>query len=124
MSRFYKTIILTEVLSDGEFVWEDLKEVHNAIRDGDCSGTVNQVSSHEITTEELIKSCRRHDTDPEFFLGEGYFDEIKVQAGVLVDLALELHNVSVEDSATLIRTVASSVGDKLKKLAATAEYAV
>ena len=123
MSRFYRTIIITEVLSDGEFEWDDLKDVHHAIREGDCSGIANQVSSHEITTEELIKACRRHDTDPEFFLGEGYFDEIKVQAGVLKELELELRKAVIENDPALIRAVASGVGDKLGKLYATAECA-
>lgn len=70
---FYVTKIVIEVLSEGPFEWDDIEDVRRATLMGDCSGISYTASERRLRTiEGLEKECRRHDTDPEFFLGEEY----------------------------------------------------
>jgi len=66
---YYKTTYTFEVLSDQPLKsWISLEELHNITYDGDCSGQFIDSKTEELTTEEMIKACHEHGTDPEFFM--------------------------------------------------------
>ena len=66
--RFYKTLILVEVLSeDKPLNFNNLADVHHAITDGDCSGRYDTIASDEITPEAAAQGLIAQGSDPEFF---------------------------------------------------------
>lgn len=67
MTKFYKTVIKTTVLSDEPFQWDDLSQIHQSITDGECVGSTEEVSQEEITPKECSKLCLELSSDPEFF---------------------------------------------------------
>ncbi len=69
MIKFYKTIVRVEILHEGGYEFDDLKDLHNDITHGDCSGNIVEESVEALTKEELAFECGRHGTNLEFFLG-------------------------------------------------------
>ena len=65
---FYKTVITVEVLSEGPLQWNDLSDVAYEIIEGGASGWIDY-REEDISEEDLIQECKKHATDPEFFLG-------------------------------------------------------
>lgn len=66
--KYFKTIILFEVLSEEEPVqWNSLADLNYQVTEGHCSGRLMSESSELISEEELRMCCRYHGTDPEFF---------------------------------------------------------
>ena len=68
--KFYRTVLQVEILSHEPYTYLGLGQAHEDIIYGDCSGRVSEVSSQEISVEELREGCEEHGTDVEFFLGE------------------------------------------------------
>ncbi len=67
MSKFFRTTITLEILSEGPFEFDDLHSVNWSITQGDCSGRIVDSTHEEITEPELVALCDKHHTDPEFF---------------------------------------------------------
>ena len=63
----YKTVITVEVLSDGPYEFQGIKQLAHDVVEGDCSGYVDDGESIELTQEKAIAECGRHSTDPEWF---------------------------------------------------------
>ena len=69
LNNLYKTVIQVTVLSNGKF---DLDDIHEAITDGDCSGTVEEISETILTENEMAVALLDQGSDPSFLLGEDW----------------------------------------------------
>lgn len=70
-SPAYKTVIQVEILhEEPEWTEADLRFVEHEITEGGASGLVTIGPTKPLSLEELLRECVRHQTDPEFFLGE------------------------------------------------------
>ena len=65
--KFIKTVIQVEVLSEDPFNPEDLKEVHDAITEGDCSGKWEIVSKETLDAKQCALALEKQGSDPGFF---------------------------------------------------------
>ena len=65
--KFYKTVLRVEVLSEDQLGWGDLSDVHHAITEGNCSGSVKEVSRKELTGLQAAKELGRQGSEPGFF---------------------------------------------------------
>ena len=67
--KFYKTRIITEVLSEDEPLDSnlDLEGVHDMITDGPCSGQVTWEAPVLLTPQEAAKALQDQGSDPSFF---------------------------------------------------------
>jgi len=76
--RFYKTVIMMEVLSDsdGPSVPDmELIDLAEQVVHGDMSAKWDVTQHYEINREQFIKECELQGTYPGFFLGDDYEDE-------------------------------------------------
>ena len=64
---YIKTVIQVEVLSEDDFNYETLKDVHNAITYDNCSGKITTISKDEVTPKEMAKLLKQQGSDTEFF---------------------------------------------------------
>lgn len=67
MNKFYKTIVMVEVLSDSPIGNPSLSEVEYLISEGGCTGEYWVESVSELTPKEMAQCCIEHGSDPEFF---------------------------------------------------------
>jgi len=67
MSKFYRTIVTVEVLSEQPLKVDDLDDLHHAITTGDCSGKVDFGNSEEVDGPTMAKLLMAQGSDPEFF---------------------------------------------------------
>lgn len=67
MSKFFKTIITIEILSEKKYNSTDLSKIEYDITDGDCSGKVSVDSYQELTSKEVAKELLAQGSSPEFF---------------------------------------------------------
>lgn len=67
--KFYKTVIVLEILSEREPVPDDagLKEIAHNVLDGPWSYTTTSQTSEEITGEQMANLATEQGTDPGFF---------------------------------------------------------
>ena len=67
MSKFYKTTIMVEVLSEEPVDFDNLAAVDLAITDGDCSGKWEVSKVEELDKHEAATALMAHGSDPSFF---------------------------------------------------------
>lgn len=67
MSKFYKTIVTVEILSDELIEQPSLADINYQIMEGDWSGQYSVTSSTEITPAEMAQAMIAQGSDPEFF---------------------------------------------------------
>lgn len=67
MSKFYKTIVTIEILSEEPIGNPDLEEIQYQTTEGNWSGVVDVTSEEELTPEEMSKALIAQGSDPEFF---------------------------------------------------------
>lgn len=67
--KFYKNIILVEVLSEDEPLDSNLglKDIAHEITEGDCSGVVSWKDPILLTPQEAAKALEEQGSDPGFF---------------------------------------------------------
>ena len=71
MSNSYKkTRIVVEVLSDGDWDWDNLADVSMAIESGPCSGQIVDCDVTYLDAGEMAKALKAQGSDPEFLLSE------------------------------------------------------
>lgn len=67
MSKFFKTTITIEILSEQKFNNTNLEDIAYAITEGDCSGKVEVTGYQELTSKEAAAALLAQGSDPEFF---------------------------------------------------------
>jgi hypothetical protein len=69
MTRFFRTVIGVEVLSENAPISDNcsLAEVAYLISEGDCSGAVSITSTDELSGPEAAEALVAQGSDPEFF---------------------------------------------------------
>lgn len=67
MSKFFKTTIIIEILSEQKFNNTNLEDINYAITQGDCSGKVEITGYQELTSKEAAAALLAQGSDPEFF---------------------------------------------------------
>jgi hypothetical protein len=72
MSKFYRTIVTVEILSDEPIGSPTLDEINYQIMEGDWSGqyevsSVAEISPAEISPAEMTSALIAQGSDPEFF---------------------------------------------------------
>ncbi len=65
--NFYRTVITVEVLSEEPFEFRNLKDVHYAITDGDCSGSYGTTSVETADGRRMAELLLNQGSDPDFF---------------------------------------------------------
>ena len=71
MSNSYKkTRIIVEVLSAGDWDWDNLADVSMAIESGPCSGLIVDTDVTYLDAGEMAKALKEQGSDPEFLLSE------------------------------------------------------
>lgn len=68
-SDLLKTTIVVEVLSKGPFAFESLEEVHEAITDGDCSGSWTS-SERRLTPSQMRTALAAQGSDEDFITSD------------------------------------------------------
>lgn len=71
MSKYWRTVITVEVLSEGANPpdFKNLAQVHHAITQGDCSGYFRD--EHQEVPEEVMRELlMEHGSDPSFLINE------------------------------------------------------
>lgn len=74
-SRYFRTVIMVEVLSDSPYAYRSLKDTDYDITHGDCSGMVEMVSQTELTADQMSAALQRQGSDPEFLIEEEASDD-------------------------------------------------
>jgi len=68
MRKFFKQVIQIEILSeDVPLEWDNLENIDFAITSGDSSGKITEISSDQVTPQEMAKLLQEQHSDPEFF---------------------------------------------------------
>lgn len=67
MSKFYKTKVVVEVLSEGPYSLSDLDCVLYDITEGPCVGKVYTEATSEVSAEDMPKLLTQFGSDPDFF---------------------------------------------------------
>jgi hypothetical protein len=67
MSKFYKTIVTIEILSEEPIGNPDLEEIQYQTTEGHWSGVCDISSVQELTAEEMSKALIAQGSDPQFF---------------------------------------------------------
>lgn len=66
--RFYRTVVQIEILSEEPFGNpEDLENVHYAITEGDCSGSVTILAQEQVDAARMAKLLEAQGSDAGFF---------------------------------------------------------
>ena len=71
-ASFKKTVIKVEVISDGDWKWDNLSDVAHAISNGGCSGSVEEDHVEFLSEEDTARALIKQGSDPSFLLGEGW----------------------------------------------------
>jgi hypothetical protein len=69
-TKFYKTIIQIEILSEDEPYGEGqtLGDINYAITEGHCSGKITTISQDEVHASTMAQLLIAQGSDPEFFM--------------------------------------------------------
>jgi hypothetical protein len=65
--KFYRQVIMVEVLSEEPYNFQSLEGVGHAITSGDCSGTWTVAINETIDAATCAKQLLAQGSDPEFF---------------------------------------------------------
>jgi len=65
--KFYQTKIVTTVLSEEPFEWDNLNDVAYAISRGDCSGHTKECDHKVLTAKQVVKALQAQGSEPGFF---------------------------------------------------------
>jgi hypothetical protein len=65
--KFYRHVIMVEVLSEEPYNFQSLEGVEHAITSGDCSGTWTVAINETIDAATCAKQLMAQGSDPEFF---------------------------------------------------------
>lgn len=71
MASFKFTRIEVDVVSPGDWEWDDLDDVAEAISSGPCSGQINEVSVKYLSAEQARENLLAHGSDPDLLPGLG-----------------------------------------------------
>jgi hypothetical protein len=63
--RFYRTLVVVEVLGESEINFDTLEQLHHAITDGDFSGSWD-TSCLEVTENQMADLLEAQGSDPGF----------------------------------------------------------
>ena len=66
-SKFYRTVIQVEILSEEPYHETALNKIHHDITLGPCSGLIDVIKAEEITPEKMAECLIRQGSNPEFF---------------------------------------------------------
>ena len=66
-TRFTRTVLTVEVLSEYPYEFAGLANVAHDITEGDCSGSVVISGQTELTPEAMAKALLSQGSDPGFF---------------------------------------------------------
>jgi len=66
-TKYYRTIIQVEVLSEEPVHFDNLGQVHEAITNGDCSGQFEVTAQVEVSPENMARLMEAQGSDPAFF---------------------------------------------------------
>lgn len=69
-TKYFKTTITVEVLSNELIVPDSLEDIHNAITAGDCSGIWNIQGVQELTEAQMAAALTQQGSDPGFLIPE------------------------------------------------------
>ena len=69
-SSYKKTRIIVEVLSAGDWDWDNLADVSMAIESGPCSGLIVDCDVTYLDAGEMAEALKAQGSDPEFLLSE------------------------------------------------------
>lgn len=69
-NSYKKTRIVVEVLSAGDWDWDDLADVSMAIESGPCSGQIVDCDVTYLDAGEMAEALKAQGSDPEFLLSE------------------------------------------------------
>jgi hypothetical protein len=72
VAKYWKQVMRVEILSEGERppVFDDLKDVHEAITRGDCSGVVENIMSTPLSREDCADALLEQASDPGFLIAD------------------------------------------------------
>jgi hypothetical protein len=65
--KFYRNVIMMEVLSETPLAEMDLGALHEAITTGDCSGRVHWAAEEALDGATAARLLHAQGSDPEFF---------------------------------------------------------
>lgn len=68
MSKFYRTVIEVEVLTNEPYVPGSLEEVQYDITEGHASGAWDITASEEVTKERMAALLEAQGSDPDFLI--------------------------------------------------------
>jgi len=74
-TKFYRHLIVVEVLSADPMTTTDLDDLNYEIMEGGASGKVTVESSLEVTREQMAILLEAQGSDPSFLIGEEEGDE-------------------------------------------------
>jgi len=112
---FKKTTLEVEVLSEGDWDWESLKDVAHSITDGGCSGSVETKDVTFLTEEQTARALLKQGSDPGFLLGgawEGWEPPTEDEPG-----SAEVGPTAEEELLQVCQDVASFNGESMPMLA-------
>ena len=67
MSKFYRTVVTVEILSDEPIGSPSLQEIDHQIMEGDWSGQYHVDSVTVLSPKEMAEALIEQGSDPEFF---------------------------------------------------------
>lgn len=70
MTAYKKTTITVEVLSDGNWEWDDLADVAYAITEGECSGVIVDTDVKFMSAQEMGEALVAQGSDPDFLINQ------------------------------------------------------
>lgn len=94
---FRRTIIQVEVLSEGDYDYSNLEQVHYDITFGDFSGLCSTKEVQPLSIAEMVEACEQIGSDPMFFGACIVPNEIKV---ILKECSNELYKDNKEIDST------------------------
>lgn len=66
MKKFYRTVVMVEVLSDRPYGFCSLDQLNYDITEGDCSG-MSDAKTDEVTPARMAELLKAQGSSPEFF---------------------------------------------------------
>jgi hypothetical protein len=78
-TKYYRTIVTIEVLSEEPVDFDSLQAVHDAIVFGGCSGKWSVTFTEEVSPMRMEKLLLDQGSDPMFLLGDDYNDGPRVR---------------------------------------------
>lgn len=66
--KFFRSVLEVEVLSEEPVSFNNLQEVHHAVTEGGCSGSIKvKIRNQSVTGVRMARLLEKQGSDPEFF---------------------------------------------------------